>query len=54
MGGFINSYTVPQTAFRKLGKSRPGDIYNFRQISVEQAQAMAREMKALCMEASII
>lgn len=54
MGGFINPYTVPQAAFWKLGQSRPGDIYHFRLVSVERAQAMAREMKALCTEASII
>ena len=54
MGGFINPYTVPQAAFWKLGQSRPGDIYNFRQVSVERAQAMAREMKALCTQASIL
>ena len=54
MGGFINPYTVPQAAFWKLGQSKPGDIYNFRLVSVERAQAMAREMKARCTEASII
>jgi urea carboxylase len=54
MGGFINPYTVPSAAFWKLGQSRPGDIYNFEQISVSQAQALAREMKAVCSEASII
>jgi 5-oxoprolinase (ATP-hydrolysing) subunit C len=54
MGGFINPYTVPSAAFWKLGQSKPGEIYNFRQIEVAAAQAMAREMKALCTEASII
>jgi urea carboxylase len=54
MGGFINPYTVPSAAFWKLGQSRPGEIYNFRQVSVEQAQAMARAITALCTEAAII
>ena len=54
MGGFINPYTVPSAAFWKLGQSKPGEIYNFRQISVADAQAMARELKATCSEASII
>jgi biotin-dependent carboxylase-like uncharacterized protein len=54
MGGFINPYTVPSATFWKLGQSKPGDIYNFREISVADAQAMARQLKALCSEASII
>jgi len=54
MGGFINPYTVPSAAFWKLGQSKPGEIYNFRQITVDAAQALARDMKALCTEASII
>jgi urea carboxylase len=54
MGGFINPYTVPSAAFWKLGQSKPGDIYNFKQITVDEAQAMVRTMKALCTEASIV
>ncbi|GAB5470363.1 MAG: hypothetical protein Kilf2KO_33930 [Rhodospirillales bacterium] len=54
MGGFINPYTVPQAAFWKLGQSKPGEVYNFRAVSVEEAQALAREMKATCSEASIV
>ena len=53
MGGFINPYTVPQAAFWKLGQSKPGEIYNFRAISVTQAQDAARRISALCVEASI-
>ena len=53
MGGFINPYTVPQCAFWKLGQSRPGDIYNFKEISVETAQDMARRMSRVCSEESI-
>jgi urea carboxylase len=53
MGGFINPYTVPQAAFWKLGQSRPGEIYNFKAVSVDEAQAMARRLRALCTEASI-
>jgi urea carboxylase len=53
MGGFINPYTVPSAAFWKLGQSKPGEIYNFVEISVEDAQAMARGLKELCSEASI-
>lgn len=52
-GGFINPYTVPQCAFWKLGQSRPGEIYRFSQVTVAEAQAQAREMKALCTETSI-
>ncbi len=54
MGGFINPYTVPSAAFWKLGQSKPGEIYNFKQISVAEAQAMARAMKAICTESSIV
>ena len=53
MGGFINPYTVPQAAFWKLGQSRPGEIYNFKAVSVDEAQAMARRLRELCSEASI-
>ena len=54
MGGFINPYTVPSAAFWKLGQSKPGEVYNFRQVSVEQAQDMARQQTLTCTEASII
>ena len=54
MGGFINPYTVPQCAFWKLGQSKPGDVYNFKAISVEEAQVQAHRMKQLCTEASIL
>lgn len=53
MGGFINPYTVPQAAFWKLGQSKPGEIYNFRTVSVDEAQSMARKLKAICSEASL-
>ena len=53
MGGFINPYTVPQAAFWKLGQSKPGDIYNFKAIGVEDAQAAARERVRICGEDSI-
>lgn len=53
MGGFINPYTVPQAAFWKLGQSKPGDIYNFKAVSVERAQEMARHLRDICGEDSI-
>ena len=53
MGGFINPYTVPQAAFWKLGQSKPGDIYNFKAISVQEAQAQARHLREICGEDSI-
>jgi urea carboxylase len=52
-GGFINPYTVPQCAFWKMGQSRPAEIYRFREVSITQAQTRAREITALCSEASI-
>lgn len=53
MGGFINPYTVPQSAFWKLGQSKPGEIYRFKAISVEEAQAMAHKLREICSENSI-
>ncbi|MGA8753579.1 biotin-dependent carboxyltransferase family protein [Candidatus Deferrimicrobium sp.] len=53
MGGFINPYTVPSAAFWKLGQSRPGETYRFHKVTVEQAQAMGRDLKAICSENSI-
>lgn len=53
MGGFINPYTVPQAAFWKLGQSKPGEIYNFKAVSVEEAQEMARELRGICSEESL-
>ncbi len=44
MGGFINPYTVPTSAFWKLGQSKPGDIYRFNKVSVDQAQDLKREL----------
>jgi 5-oxoprolinase (ATP-hydrolysing) subunit C len=53
MGGFINPYTVPTAAFWKLGQSKPGEIYNFKLVSVSEAQAMARRITQMCSETSI-
>jgi biotin-dependent carboxylase-like uncharacterized protein len=54
MGGFINPYTVPSAAFWKLGQSRPGDIYRFKAVTVDEAQALRRQQDALCSESSIV
>lgn len=54
MGGFINPYTVPQSAFWKLGQSKPGEIYNFKAITVQEAQAMAHDLREVCSEKSIV
>jgi len=53
MGGFICPYTVPSATFWKLGQSKPGDIYRFKSISVEKAQALRRELDAICSESSV-
>jgi len=54
MGGFINPYTVPSAAFWKLGQSRPGDVYRFKAVSVDEAQALRRTLDALCRESSLL
>lgn len=53
MGGFINPYTVPSATFWKLGQSRPGDIYRFKSVGVEEAQELARNLKNICSASSI-
>lgn len=52
-GGFINPYTVPSAAFWKLAQSKPGDVYRFEAISLEQAQDLRRHINRLCTEQSI-
>ncbi|MEM7467378.1 MAG: biotin-dependent carboxyltransferase family protein [Pseudomonadota bacterium] len=54
MGGFINPYTVPQCAFWKLGQSKPGETFQFKQVSVEEAQQKARDISAQCSAASLV
>lgn len=53
MGGFINPYTVPSCAFWKLAQARPGEVLNFKALSVAEAQAAAAAIKALCVASSI-
>jgi urea carboxylase len=53
MGGFINPYTVPSAAFWKLGQSKPGDIYRFKSISVDEAQVLRKNLRAMCSPSSI-
>ena len=53
MGGFINPYTVPSCAFWKLAQARPGEVFRFKAVSVADAQAAARVIKALCVEDNI-
>ena len=54
MGGFIVPYTVPSASFWKLGQAKPGDNFNFVDISVEKAQKLRTEQTIICSEASLI
>ena len=54
MGGFINPYTVPSAAFWKLGQSKPGDVYRFKVISVDEAQTLRLALRAVCQPSSIV
>ena len=54
MGGFIVPYTVPSASFWKLGQAKPGDSFNFVEISVEKAQALRTEQTIICSEASLV
>jgi urea carboxylase len=53
MGGFINPYTVPSATVWKLGQSKPGDIYRFKSISIDDAQALRKKLNAICSPSSI-
>ena len=48
MGGFICPYTVPSCAFYKLAQSKPGDIYNFKKISVQKSQEIMKDINKKC------
>ena len=52
-GGFINPYTVPSAAFWKLAQSKPGDVYRFRAVSVDEAQDQRRAINRLIAESGI-
>ena len=54
MGGFINPYTVPSSAFWKLGQAKPGDTFNFIAVSVEKAQTLRAEQSVICSEESLL
>ena len=54
MGGFIVPYTVPSSSFWKLGQAKPGDSFNFVEISVEKAQTLRTEQTMICSEASLV
>ena len=53
-GGFINPYTVPSAAFWKLAQSKPGDVYRFRSVSVDEAQDLRRAIERLCTDSGIL
>ncbi len=54
MGGFIVPYTVPSASFWKLGQAKPGDSFNFVEISVEKAQTLRSEQTIICSETSLV
>ena len=54
MGGFIVPYTVPSASFWKLGQAKPGDFFNFIQISVEESQKLRKEQNDICTEQSLV
>ena len=54
MGGFIVPYTVPSVSFWKLGQAKPGDSFNFVEISVEQAQTLRAEQAIICSDTSLV
>jgi biotin-dependent carboxylase-like uncharacterized protein len=53
-GGFIVAATVVHAAFWKIGQLRPvGDHLRFRQVTVEEAAALERELRERLSEASL-
>lgn len=54
MGGFINPYTVATAAFWKLGQAKPGHVFRFQVVGVEEAQALRRQQDARCSDASLV
>ena len=54
MGGFIVPYTVPSASFWKLGQAKPGDSFNFIEISVEKAQELRTNQSIICSESSLL
>jgi len=38
----------PSATFWKLGQTRPNEIYRFKEISVEEAQALRRTLNGVC------
>ena len=54
MGGFIVPYTVPSASFWKLGQAKPGDNFNFVEISVEKAQTLRTEQTTICSDTSLV
>ena len=53
MGGYIVPYTVPSASFWKLGQAKPGDSFNFVEITVEKAQTLRAEQNTICSEVSL-
>ena len=53
MGGFIVPYTVPSAAFWKLGQAKPGDSFNFIEVSIEDAQLLRNKLNIICSELSL-
>jgi biotin-dependent carboxylase-like uncharacterized protein len=53
-GGFINPFTVASAAFWKLGQTRPGERLRFQAITVEEAQALRRQLDARASLSSLL
>lgn len=52
-GGFINPFTVPSAAFWKLGQALPHQILHFSKVTLDEAQALRRDLDARCSLASM-
>jgi urea carboxylase len=53
MGGFICPWTIPSAAFWKLGQAKPNEFLHFKEVTVDEAQALRRDLDAICSPDSI-
>ncbi len=49
MGGFINPFTVPSAEFWKLAQAKPGAVFKFKAVSVDEAQLERKRINELCL-----
>jgi len=54
LGGYAKIATVISSDLGKVGQARPGEVVNFRSVSVEEAVDALRQQQALIAEESVV